>query len=317
MKKVIRYIVVFSMIIIIAASSLFVSAIVSGDSELTILENSTAYVPGNTSSEVTGLVSNLDDYSRIGFQMKYTGVYEVNLKFNFSSSHIYGRLRLLIKSNDQGFLSNLVSNTKYQGVYVGGKLQSSSSGWHYGHVDAYTVEIIYEGNIPSNFNVVSYYNVSNELTGYVVATYEFQPIDKGTQEIINNQNANANAIQQNQDKNASDIQANQDKNTDKLLDAGSDVPQPDFDSTNGQIDNTVGQMQSIEGQFQIDKDSTQAALDEGNSFWQGSDMQRASVQVKNWIERFADDNTSMSGFFVAAMVLGLCFWIIGRKAGSG
>ena len=114
----------------------------------------------------------------------------------------------------------------------------------------------------------------------------------------------------------SKIIANQDKNTDKILGAGSDVAQPDFDSTNGQIDDTVGQIESIEGAYKIDAAETQNALDKGNSFLQGSDMHRASIQVKNWIEKFVSDSPMMNGFFIAAMVLGLCFWVIGRKAGT-
>lgn len=120
----------------------------------------------------------------------------------------------------------------------------------------------------------------------------------------------------NQNQNAQDIQDNQDKNTDRILGAGSDIAQPDFDSTNGQIDSTVDTMQSIEGEYQIDAEETQTALDKYLSFREGTDMQRASIQVKNWIEGFYMDNVSYGAFLVAAMVLGLCFWIIGRKAGG-
>lgn len=107
---------------------------------------------------------------------------------------------------------------------------------------------------------------------------------------------------------------NQNENTDKILNAGDDVPQPDFDNTNDSIDNTVGKINSIEGQYKIDADATQSALSEGNNFILGTDMQKASIQVKNWIERFGNENIVISGFLVAAMVLGLCFWVIGRKS---
>ncbi len=131
---------------------------------------------------------------------------------------------------------------------------------------------------------------------------------------LQNQNNNdvTGAINNQTDK----LQQNQDANTDRLLGAGSDVNQPDFNSTNDALGNTVDKIESIEGQYKIDVGETQAALDEGVSFLEGTDMQRASVQVKNWIERFSHDNSIFTGFLISAMVLGLCFWIIGRKAGN-
>lgn len=113
------------------------------------------------------------------------------------------------------------------------------------------------------------------------------------------------------------ITENQDKNTDKILNAGSDVAQPDFDTTNGQLDDTTAQLGSIEGEYQIDQEETQTALDKGNAFISGSELQLASVQIKTWIEKFTSDNPIMLGFFLSVMCLGLCLWIIGRKAGGG
>lgn len=133
-------------------------------------------------------------------------------------------------------------------------------------------------------------------------------------EVLRSQNE---AFITSQNQNTDKIIQNQQENTDKLLDAGSDVEQPDFSGTNGEIDNTVGQIESVEGSYQIDQAATQEALNSGNSFLQGTDMQRAQVQVKTWIEKFTSDNSVISGFLIAAMVLGLCFWVIGRKAGSG
>lgn len=118
------------------------------------------------------------------------------------------------------------------------------------------------------------------------------------------------------DKAAQDIINNQNENTDKILGAGSDVSQPDFNSTNSKLDSTVGEMNSIEGEYVIDKDATRMALDKGTSFIQGTDLQQASIQVKKWLERFNDDNRVITGFLIAVMCLGLCFWIIGRKAYS-
>lgn len=219
MKKFKKILIVIPIIaILICSICVPASAIVSGDSELTLLDTSTAWIPANLTSEVFGNTMNFDSYSSVSFQMKYTGMYETNFKFNFASSHTYGVIRLLITSNSDEVSSNLVSNTNYQGVYVNGSRKTEADGWHYGHVNSYTVEIIYEGYIPSNFNVISYYNCPNPISAYMVATYEFQPIDKGTQEIINNQNANANAIQQNQNENTNkEIQADK-ENTQAIID---------------------------------------------------------------------------------------------------
>jgi hypothetical protein len=194
MSKTKKIILVTALIaVFISSICVPVSAIVSGDSELSILDSSTAYMPGNASSEVFANTMNFDSYSSASFQMRSQGMYEINLKFNFSSSHTYGTIRLLITSNNSEATSNLVSNPTYQGVFVNGSKKTEADGWHYGHVNAYTVEIIYKGYMPSNFNVVSYYNCSQPINAYLVSTYEFTPIDKGTQDIIDNQNSNTQA----------------------------------------------------------------------------------------------------------------------------
>lgn len=112
-----------------------------------------------------------------------------------------------------------------------------------------------------------------------------------------------------------DIKANADKNTEKILGAGDGVSQPDFDGTNSNIDGTTSDINQIEGDYQIDTDEVQSSLSEFDKFSKSTDMNRASIQVKKWIERFFDDNTVVSGFLVAVMCLSLCFWVIGRKAG--
>lgn len=139
----------------------------------------------------------------------------------------------------------------------------------------------------------------------------------GSAEQISNDNANTNKIISNQDSNADKITANNNANTDKILNAGSDTTQPDFAGTNGQLDSTTAQMDAIEGQYKIDQQSTTAELNKGSSFLSGTNMNNASIKVKSWIERFASENTVISGFLVAALCLGLCFWVIGRKAASG
>lgn len=125
----------------------------------------------------------------------------------------------------------------------------------------------------------------------------------------------ADKINNNNNNNTNQIKANQDKNTEKILGAGDGVSQPDFDGTNSNIDGTTSDINQIEGDYQIDTDEVQSSLSEFDKFSKSSDMNRASIQVKKWIERFFDDNTVVSGFLVAVMCLSLCFWVIGRKAG--
>ncbi len=95
--------------------------------------------------------------------------------------------------------------------------------------------------------------------------------------------------------------------------AGSDTAQPDFDSTNSALDSTTAEMQAVENEYKIDQTATSGELNKGSAFISSTDMQRASVQVKSWIEEFASDNKVISSFLVAALCLGLCFWVIGRK----
>lgn len=125
----------------------------------------------------------------------------------------------------------------------------------------------------------------------------------------------ADKINNNNNNNTNQIKANQDKNTEKILGAGDGVSQPDFDGTNSNIDGTTSDINQIEGDYQIDTDEVQSSLSEFDKFSKSTDMNRASIQVKKWIERFFDDNTVVSGFLVAVMCLSLCFWVIGRKAG--
>lgn len=132
--------------------------------------------------------------------------------------------------------------------------------------------------------------------------------------ITQSQDDNTDRIIANQDENTDKIMENQDKNTDKILDAGEDVEQPDFEDTNGKLDDTTNQMNKIEGEYTIDQTSTQSELSKTIDFLNGSEMTEATVQVKNWIEKFASDNWVISGFLVACMSLGLCFWVIGRKS---
>ena len=110
--------------------------------------------------------------------------------------------------------------------------------------------------------------------------------------------------------------ANQNANTDKVLDAGSDTNQPDFAGTNGSLDSTTNQMNALENQYKIDPTSTNQTLSSGSAFLSSSDMNKASIQVKTWIEKFSSENSVFTSFIVASLCLGLCFWVIGRKAGS-
>ncbi len=93
----------------------------------------------------------------------------------------------------------------------------------------------------------------------------------------------------------------------------SQEPQPDFESTDSAIEDTTNQMNNLESDYKINQSETNSALSLGTSFVSGTDMQAASIQVKNWIERVFNENTVYGGFILAALGLGVCFWIIGRK----
>lgn len=100
---------------------------------------------------------------------------------------------------------------------------------------------------------------------------------------------------------------------DQIADIGSDISQPDFGSTNGALDDTTNQMESLEGEYTIDTEATNEILTSGTQFISGTGMSDGTTLVKRWIEDFADDNKIYISFVTAALCLGLCFWIIGRK----
>lgn len=190
--------------------------------------------------------------------------------------------------------------------------------------DSSTVDSLFNGN--NSFGPITYGNdtiVNDKLDTIISILRSFnnddivQSIEVGTSSIVQNDKNNTDTITANQNSNTDKITANQNSNTDKMLNAGSDVNQPDFAGTNNQLDNTTAQMNALEGQYKIDPTSTTAELNKGTVFISGSNMQKASVQVKTWIERFSSENPVISSFLVAALCLGLCFWVIGRKAASG
>lgn len=138
--------------------------------------------------------------------------------------------------------------------------------------------------------------------------------NKNTSSIISNYNSNTDKLTSNQNKNTSSIIANQNANVSKIIGAGSDVAQPDFAGTNSSLDGTVHSIENIEGNYQLDQTATTSTLNEGTNFLSGTQMQRASLQVKSWIERFTSENQVITGFLISALCLGLCFWVIGRKS---
>lgn len=176
----------------------------------------------------------------------------------------------------------------------------------YGFIRVYASGGVTQSN---NFQVIYGADVvvSNQINNLIAI------ITNQNTQITDNADKNANEIQANADKNASQIQQNQDKNTDKIINAGSDKAQPDFGSTNDQLDSTTAEMQAVENGYKIDEAATTQELNKGSAFISSTDMQRASVQVKSWIEEFASENKVFSSFLVAALCLGLCFWVIGRK----
>lgn len=161
-----------------------------------------------------------------------------------------------------------------------------------------------------------YFNLIHPETAEIISNQDknTDSILKRILDLILAQKENTEDLKDNEDENTDRIIENQNENTDKIINAGEDVDQPDFDNTNDSLDNTTKQMKNIEGEYKLDKTSTQKSLNEGKNFIMGTDMQKASVQVKNWIEKFGSDNVVISGFLVACMVLGVCFWVIGRKS---
>lgn len=100
---------------------------------------------------------------------------------------------------------------------------------------------------------------------------------------------------------------------DQLADIGSDISQPDFGSTNDSLGTTADDLKSFDEEYKIDMEQTSSDLESGMSTLNGTDMQQASIQVKNWIERFANENTVYTGFLIGGLTLAVCFWVIGRK----
>ena len=100
---------------------------------------------------------------------------------------------------------------------------------------------------------------------------------------------------------------------DQIADIGSDISQPDFGSTNDSLGTIADDLKSFDEEYKIDMEQTSSDLESGMSTLNGTDMQQASIQVKNWIERFANENTVYTGFLIGGLTLAVCFWVIGRK----
>lgn len=190
-SKTLKILVCCTLIFTFVFSFLSVSAIESNGATLTILDNSNLYIPGYPGSQVYGNITNSSTYSSISFQSS-NDYYEGHFVFKFSSPNPYGKIRILIESEyDSDLGSSISPNATWQGVYVNSQKDTNFS---YGHIDATLVEIQYEGLIPEIFDVVTFYNTVNPLSLYMVATFEFTPIDKGAQDIIDNQNANTDKV---------------------------------------------------------------------------------------------------------------------------
>ncbi len=309
MKKIsFKILSVLCVIVIIASTSLFLLSAATVDSS-----SLNGLIPENITVSVVSLDEGYDMVSTV----TQTGTATLKLECKLKNSIPAGSLSRVVV--DFGVDSSLLSTNYFVlGSYDVAVMRSGNfsideinfserSGSNY--QDASVVSSLVVDNYPtvrSSFNTqslntyydnytVSFYLANNNafsVISFYIRYVNLKVVDPSVDAVIQNQN----------------------ENTDKILNAGDDVPQPDFDNTNDSIDNTVGKINSIEGQYKIDADATQSALSEGNNFILGTDMQKASIQVKNWIERFGSENIVISGFLVAAMVLGLCFWVIGRKS---
>ena len=186
-----------------------VSALTSNGSTLTVTSDTNMYTPGVSNSQVYPQIYNGVDTSSIHFSNTLTDlIRQVDIYFKFDSPNLYGTLKLYIYSNHQDTHSTVVSNPSYQGVYDSNGNRIDFLYTHF-RSDSVTTDIVfieYTGYIPNNFFVRTYYQLNNPTTTYYITDYSFTPIDKGTQDLIDNQN-----------QNAQDIQANQDANTDKII----------------------------------------------------------------------------------------------------
>lgn len=326
MKKFLRYILVISIMILIAASSLFSSAVTFNDTNklsvngvtLTYMglhrkfsdwetsdTNAEVVLYSPTESDTYDFYVSIDAEANGGSWSPNSGApFRLDYVLNFDNFAGNDTVQLSFDVNVV-LLNSSGSSVSYSEYSSYSSIKSSLLSTNEGKV-TYNGDVLkytYTGQ-GNNFNVSTAWRLSSGTAYRWKITIEnIQIKAAGIQDIIDSQK-----------ENTEEIIENQNENTDKILNAGSDVAQPDFDSTNDDINNTVGQMTEIEDSYKIDQATTEAALNEGSSFWQGSDMSRASVQVKNWIERFGNENTVMYGFFIAVMTLSLCFWILGRKA---
>ena len=220
-----------------------------------------------------------------------------------------------IDVNDRAFAINVYSDEDVAGIVNYWIFESSGK---YEYSSQLFSPGVYKQIVLTHVTILNYHCYGNTRYATIHPTFagnNFNVVYGGEIEEINLLRQIVNQLGILQGGSGQIIQ-NQNENTDKILNFGSDKSQPDFGSTNGKLDDTVGQIESIEGSYQIDQAATNTALSTGTSFLQGSDMQRASIQVKTWIERFSSENRVFTGFLIAAMVLGLCFWVIGRKAWS-
>lgn len=320
-NRILKYLSVICVIVIIASPALSVSAEQTTANTFVVSCGTPSTGSGTGYLEVY-MKKGSDVAVRVFMWSIYSSSYVLNeyvydtivdncitVTLDNSGSVSYMRFSLSSEEVNKYNLNCSVYSLSNTGSYFGSEFGYSSSKLRWTFDTSYEV-VSYR--IYGNYNLdkVGTYSMEEFYVLYSESGAIFNAINNGQQE-------QTNQIIQGQQAQTDAITSNQNANTDKLLDAGSDTAQPDFNSANSAVDNTTNQMQSIEGSYKIDAAATQTALNSGNSFLNGTDMQRASIQVKQWIEKFTSDNPVVMGFLISAMVLGLCFWVIGRKSWGG
>lgn len=321
-NKILRFLVVICVIVIVASPALFVSA--SQNNSNTFVMSCGRPSTGSSSGYVEILLKNLET-GTLSVRVFSWNLYQVSSGYNSDKTQLYLtdvslRVEVIKDYDEYGHeavvfkIPNIIGLDDSIFGFIYSDLSSSSP--FVEHISGSSDSYAYI----TGREIVGYHFYGNCLF-FPEGSFESEEFyvlyaEEGAvyNAIISGQENQTNQIIQGQQQQTDAITSNQNANTDKLLDAGSDTAQPDFNSANSSVDNTTNQMQSIEGSYKIDVDATQSALSSGNNFILGTDMQKASIQVKNWIERFGNENIVISGFLVAAMVLGLCFWVIGRKS---
>lgn len=246
-KKIIPFIFIF--VILSSFLCFSVSALNSNGATLTGVAASF-----DDGTGINASVNNYADRIEVVGNGAY-GMTEVSIRYQFESPNNYGRFSIVVKPM-YGNIS--LFDSVYNGIYIDNK---KSDDWHmgYGTYGANTVDFFYEGYIPKNFNTKIYYNMTNysveNTYTYYVVQFTFIPIDKGSQDVINNQNQNTQSIINNQNSNRQEITSNNNWNTDREIQADKENTQSIIDNQNSLAEQEKQEITNSGGQATDSMDS--------------------------------------------------------------